>query len=128
MSQEQKIEKEEQSAAIHLPKECLSFVRKNPKIAEKAGKDLVAMHELTNLLELFKKKFVEMDRYAGDIEDGTKEELELFLKSALHSVEQRRVLGFKGKKESIDAVVEQLKVSNPEVVVTNFQREESNQG
>lgn len=123
MSEEQKPqeEKKERSAALHIPKESLGFVRNNPEVASEAGKDLMMLNELKNLYEVLREKIKDPKRYEKFITNGTVEELEKFLDNAVSSVETKKVISLEGKTEELNEVFRKLQETNPDAVVTNIE-------
>lgn len=80
MNEEQK-PKKGSMAFIKMPSEHMGFIKKNPKIAKKAGILVVGLIEYNRQIDKIKSLLGQTDKFSDDLEEGTIEELEAFLKT-----------------------------------------------
>jgi hypothetical protein len=90
--QEKQSEITRRGAAIKLPKEQIAFLRKNPKLAEIVGTAFLLLSELIENANNMRKTLNTPELFLPSLENGTKEELEKFLKVLVDSNESEKVI------------------------------------
>jgi len=74
-------------AAVKLPTESVDFLRRNPELAEKAGKLMVSLIEINQVKKSVIDLFKHPDLFKPFLKDGTEQELAKFVEDALASAD-----------------------------------------
>lgn len=102
---------------LKLPTTTLNFVENNPKIAKMIGTIIVKRQEIVEVLKEADAILADPDAWETLIEDGSKEELELFLEEIRNAIGEDKIIFKKGlNEEEIQELMDQARV-NTEVEV-----------
>jgi len=97
-------------AAIIMPTEHMDFIRRNQKIAEKAGKIMVMLTDMQKSVKAIKELLTKPELFKQNLENGTEEELAAFLQVCAKIQENPDGI-FHAKdipEEAFDRIVEKL--------------------
>lgn len=97
-------------AAIRMPTEHMDFIRRNQKIAEKAGKIMVMLTDMQKSVKAMKELLTKPELFKQNLENGTEEELAAFLQVCAKIQENPDGI-FHAKdipEEAFDRIVEKL--------------------
>jgi len=109
MSQENQ-ESRVEMAALKMPTEQMGFIKRNSKLAAKAGKLMIMIHDLKNSVSNMEKILEKPELFKPYFEDGTEEELNAFFEALKRvNASQDGMFHFKDiPKEAFDQVKEKL--------------------
>jgi hypothetical protein len=74
-------------AAVNLPPQCVDFLRRNPELAETAGKLMVSLIEVNQTKKAIVDLFKNPELFKPQLKNGTEQELAEFVEAALASAD-----------------------------------------